>query len=904
MEHYSNEILIYRPSPAFGIWFEETPAEQTELVCEAVIRAGKAEDKTSAIHYLDNLLKDFPLNQSVASCDIFGGNNIPARPYLKLKKLLGKKKENGITQIWRDHGTKGHIAIPAMMAKSADEIFALARCSGYAAASLIQEIKSLRHILTAISKQRNLSHFWTETGILKDLARLITPIFGDTASDLLKTSGNPVGAPILLTTMQSWLTALHVHLKTGKPRIFFCEIPAISQRRHQINAGVIDAVEVLRVNGKRPSTEQCRMLRQLSQGKFTSVSELMRCLIRLFQSKRKTIFIEVGIIDFKFAVGDSDKFPSAAAPNPVITLKDVGEKPIARHRDQLLRYLAMATFGHQLECGKTPTLWDEKTNISLGRLKYILPEKIIRHEIPVSPEMLNSFLSAVARKINPAKTRANARRINNFLVNSAIKLLNGNGKNDSNGKYRPFNAKTASSSQPFLFPEHQNAFQALEEIRQQDILRQKAELQERIANMRQNEHLDLYNILRLNHRRDAKYLLNYQRLLQAIEDGRVIPGRNFSPENGGHIQCPFTDHDDTGTPSFHITPGKLSFTCYGCDRWGKIDPNSIPAQLNITASFDQTGASRFSRLKKKTEEQTPSETHYRIMETAQSLFQENFWNSAGKKYLHKERCVDPSLAYSLGIGYGTSDLIHGLLDAGYAYDQLIFYGFIGISERISPGYGVTQLLVSRGMQLAEIRRECGKTKSGNSLFGFPYFTMNKRITFPLGLKNGIDSFYGRSIICGSKMPHYKLSKKYTNIPHGVFNFQALASSADNEVKMAEAGIDTLSLIEIGRRFQLDCEKTIGIIGVLNYNIMAELLQAEIGGLAIAFDRDLSKISSEGKEIGQTGQRKTLKFIAELQKHGVLYPIRDFTGAFYAEHREISPVKDWNALWQNLCKKSN
>jgi len=902
MEPYSSEILIHKPSPAFGIWFEETPTEQIELVCEAIIYAGEASDKTSALHYLNNLLKDFPLNQSVASCDIFGGNNIPARPYLKLKMLLGRKKENGIAQIWRNHGTKGHIAIPAMMAKSADEIFTLGRCSGYTSASLIQEIKSLRHILSAISKQRNLSHFWTETEILKGLARLITPIFGGTASDLLKTSSNPVGAPILLTTMQSWLTALHAHLKAGKPRIFFCEIPAISQRRHRINAGIIDAVEVLRINGKRPTISQRRILQQMSQGKFASVSELMQCLINIFHPNRGGIFIEVGIIDFKFAVGDSDKFPNAAAPNPVITLKDVEKKPIAKHHDQLLRYLAMATFGHQLECGKTPTLWDEKTNISLGRLKYILPEKIIRHEIPASPEILKSFLSTVAKKINPAKTRANARRINNFLVNNAIKLFNGNGKNDSNGKCHSLPAKTVQTNQPFLFPNHQNAFQALEEIRQQDILRQKADLQERIANMRQNEHLDPHNILRLNHRRGAKYLLSYKLLLQAIEDGRVIPGQNFSPEKGGHIQCPFTDHDDTGTPSFHITPGKLSFTCYGCDRWGKIDSNSIPAELNINVSFDQTSASRFNRLKKKTKEQTPTAEHYEIMSAAEKLLQETFWNSSGEKYLHKERCVDPALAYSLGVGYGTPNLIHGLLDAGFTYNQLIFYGFVGISERISPGYGITQLLIKRGMPLTEIKRECGKTKSGGALFGLPYFTLDKRITFPLGLRGGIDSFYGRSIIYGSKMPHYKLSKKHTNIPHGVFNFQALTDSASREVKMAEAGIDTLSLIETGRRFSLDCEKTIGIIGVLNYNIMAELLQADIGGLAIAFDRDPSKINNEGKEIGQTGQRKTQTCIAELQKHGVQYPVSNFTEDFYRDNPELKPAKDWNALWVRMNKE--
>lgn len=142
--------------------------------------------------------------------------------------------------------------------------------------------------------------------------------------------------------------------------------------------------------------------------------------------------------------------------------------------------------------------------------------------------------------------------------------------------------------------------------------------------------------------------------------------------------CPF--HNEK-TPSFHVSPDRGSYYCFGCGAKGDIfsfvqEFEGLDFKGALSVLAERAGV----KLVKWNGEKKQKLDHlYEIMEKATRFFEDSFQkNSSAKEYLNK-RGVSPETQKDFRIGYAPNDwrlLFENLTEAGYEKKDLILVGLI------------------------------------------------------------------------------------------------------------------------------------------------------------------------------------------------------------------------------------
>ena len=698
---------------------------------------------------------------------------------------------------------------------------------------LLSDLREIREKIVTIMKN---SSAWTDVIInigsgLNDLIIRLSPIFTSHIDKLL-IRNESYAQYLLALTLLSWLSILE--LSEEGERVLFREIPVLSKSLG-INGGRIDAIELVSINGQKPSLWQSEVLKNMSNSRFDSVGKLMHALERKFGSK-----LEYKIIDWKFCVGDGIQ------KNSILTIDDITTPPV-KHIDQIQRYITLTNLDYYLyrnnNIGDIDTIWAaDKTPVKSGQLIYFSTlEYPVIHEIRMTKsEQEACFRKNIVQKLHSGKHFAKIRELNNLLVGHVVSHL----------------SKKSANPKPIAMSQHQlnlpidPTTKPMESIIDQH-----------------REYIDSNKIIEIGPRNrfnESINLLHLDRLEKNLIAGK-IQGK-FNAEQGiGFINCLMPSHEER-TPSMRIDTNRGIWKCFGCGAYGFFAENSAPIELKTNINFIKKVPAEF----RKTKELAIPDQHHQIMDLAQKILNQQINNPMATNYLIN-RAIDPQLAKSLGAGYANNKLIELLLES-YSYDELIWYGFISISNKITPERGICSLFLKRGLKLAEIQRQT------NTQIGLPYSVLANRLTFPLTLENRSTNFYGRAIWeCTSRTKHRKLSTQNTGVQQGAFNIDILTSNYP-EIILTEGVFDALSLIQMGH------PATLAIIGVSN-SITLESISRSEKNIAIALDHDKN----------ETGQNNTQKIIAKLKTLNYKPTIRNFTEEF---------IKNNDLFMQLGCKDFN
>ncbi len=913
--------LLPNPSPAFRIWMTGVREDQFEIAIASLIQSGKAKNPEEALLLLNELVKSVPLEESsyLTSFDLWEPNK--QKDYFqKAKRLLnGTHESTTRNPPWRLHGIIGHALIPEILAgnlpkkivtrpkkanpaqpsfffdtaingqltlldkenqewilsSSAPEIQrnkeALSRIikkSWGRIASHIEEAKDPKTVL--ISCRDEIKRFW----------QTMEWLFGSYVYKLQKDDRAEDNYLILLTLM-SWTTAL---MQPQRNRILFKEIPVMEkrpkkERRYGLSGGRIDALEVRLINGKTPDATQRKHLEAMTRIKFPSVGNLLLSLQQHFGE------ITTVILDWKFAVGDAvvENNKTEQQTSPIINPSDINDGPLGMHVWQMSRYLTMASLSYHLLCKERgiENHWPENNQFGQGEITYFMPTILpVTHKVSITPTEQDLFFTdEVATQWTPAQVRAVVRHCNQQIAVYIDGLLNGEQKNH-NGSPQP-QAKTSQTNfwteEKQETPESHSAKYMIDKRR---------------------KFVDEHQIIEVVGRRTTingqrvtkpKHTLHLDRLLEALKERKVAAGY-FSLPHGGFVRCIAPDHKNEKTPSLHISIDQGVFKCFGagCGIGGPIVPTSIPADLNVPIRSTQWVRRTFGNT---INAPVPDEEHLKIMSSAQDILHNSFKGSTGEFYITQERKLNSDVAFQHGVGFGTDTLIEVLLDSGFTLEQLVFYGFVGISENYQNRESIVELLRRRNIAQGRVRLEIPNRGSNlkEVVEGFPYSALKGRVTFPLTLKGQINNFYGRTV-CGHPVKHWKLTKTFTGVPHGAFNTDVLYGQA-SEVIPVEAAIDTLTLIEMGH------PTTLAMIGTDNTIIIEEIV---LSGKKVAIGLDYD----EGGRKKTCGYKNTKEewvpgLLEIFQKKGKKpEDIRDFTADFAQSHPDMKGGMDWNDWWKN------
>lgn len=885
---------VPNPSLVFLRWIHESlTAGRLPIFIQAAIQAGQATDARSALIYLNELIKNFSVSQlRVGVKDLRG----PSSGYRfgELKELV-IGETSSVRDPSRIFGMQSHKFASTLftgeittrrrkkiIVRDAHQITLTGlqledSCNGINVDegenySLFPEltdkndltegveqwgIRDISKLLRRIEKiwkfflEKNPNLWQLHRKQLDKLKEALTLLCRKNVMDL-RAKAKSSDEELIVLTLLSWASAIAYYREQKRDKILFKEVPVISSRR-TLGGGRVDAIEILSINGKVPTRSQCKILEGMAKHQYRSMGQLIQALNHQFGRK----FFGIKVYDWKFLVGDILPYYSKSS------LPDLSRGPLSEHREQMQRYLTLIHFGYHLRT-HSDTIWGKHNFDLVGEICYFLPySRPVIHQIRMTAEEQKEFFeSRIARRWPKATQNAMIRLYNNLFLGKLIGLLS----KEQVGKRRVFSLTNGQPQTQFSMSIIGLTSSSTVEkiIAQHQLKREFADKNE------------IIEIIGYDKKGKPLYQLHLDHLLTAVKESKVRTGY-FNTRKGGKVSCPVHGKDGGDKdPSLHIFLDKLTFHCYGCGLHGAIALDSISEdQVHLLVSAKTSIQRRVSPYKYSKEDYPviPKE-HQLIMSRAQELLSSAFPGSAGEIYLIS-RAIDPDLAHQYGAGYGDDGLINGLLDLGYTFDDLIFYGFVGVSSKVSSLQGIVPLLRQRDLSLEEIKRETSSSKSGKSIWGFPYSVLNKRVTFLLTLAGKPDSFYGRSTdpACRKDLLHRKLTIEHTGVPQGGFNMKVLESEYD-EVISTEAAIDTLSLIQMGY------PNALGVIGTGNILIVREIVFSEKKNVAIALDND------------KGGKETTPRFIKCLQEEGFGGEVRDFTEKFVAQNPD-RPFKDWN-----------
>jgi|GEM_PF-5809471 len=901
-------------SPVFRAWLWKMEREGEgllEKLLERISLAGFNSPQESLL-FLLQLSQEIEVKEkmAVACCDVEGESQI----FRKVRNLLRESNENGGKNSLMLIGTIGHGIMPLVVS---GELFRRGRKkkvpeSGHQL-EIFNRMEDLQVKLFAedelgpmlfdvldprmpvsmklprihklwdkISKKAEKSGWqWPDWAFassreLEELFLLFSPLFCRHSNFFRKLWYRGGDTFAVAVTLMSLASAM-IHLRKEKDEgAFFVEVPILDFTKHGLSGGRADGIKISSVLGGLSKREN-RMVESLKRYHkmygFKSFGHLFSAFDR-FESPLK-----FDIVDWKFLIGDV----LARSDSRTINLSGFN-LPLAEHVEQMKRYLSFSSLSLYFHNPEKCAL-DWGRGAEKSALYYLFPfSSPMVFNVEMTPEeKKSSFLQRIVGDWDALQKTAELRNFNNAFCRQLLPLLEGsmdrknrNGNKNGNGNAAA-NVKNRDKSVSLpLFEEVES---------ERPIGRVVKEFKDVAYKQSFVDELELVRKIR---RKDGTetLLMDFGALLDAIAANKVLT-RGITAR-GGFIACIMPDHQGEKTPSFYISPAKRTFKCFGCGVSGKLIniSNEIATQIPAVASIGIKGFPLRAEMKKI----AIPEKHHLVMLTAQKILQSKFWGSEAEKYLRMKRLIDLDLAFSLGAGFCDNGLINALMDWGLNLDELQFYGFVGFSQSLNPYRGIGPLLARRGFGSEQMKRDVkiirvvGAEKKVESVTGYPYSSLDGRVTFPLTLAGKNTSFYGRATRrCDKRFFHRKL--KAENVPQGGFNMEAL-DSEDNEIFVVESVIDGLSLM-----MMLKTQSAISIIGVDNY-IILDLVAESAKNIAIALNNDLP--DSKGK-MG-SGQKATQKIIERFKKQGLA--VRDLTPEM------LVPVglNDYNDLWRQLARE--
>ncbi len=625
------------------------------------------------------------------------------------------------------------------------------------------------------------------------MEKMLRPIMGEFLEKLTKYH-DPWADFQLLQTLIIWARPLVQVARERTERIFFKEINALD-RRKGLSGGRIDALELVSIEGRDPTSVERSHLRKLARERFYSSGHLISYLQKLFGPR-----IEVSVIDWKCAVGD---FSDHSNKNVLVNLDAC---PQGRHVKQMNRYLSFIPLDLYLLSGrKDEKIWaSSMLEVSRARLTYSLAtHPQFENDVTIDEEKAEEVLAEYARKWHQAEVRGETRVITNQVINSLVKNFQATKKVSRN----------------------ENGHRA--DAEQTKLVLPDSEL-ENVSSVisRHRKFVDPGKIVEMvSSQWGNKYILYYDELLHAIERGEIVYS-SFDSEVGGRICCLNPQHDDHH-PDMRVSVERGSFHCFACGFSGKIAEGSLtPSQLEAFAGSSKISGNIDNVV-------IPRECDV-LFERVQRFASGSFEGSSAERYLVKERHLNPDIAFEHGAGYMSDDLVPYLLKLGYSLEDLVSHGLIKFGAHITKGDRLVCLLRDYGFKLKDLtksRRVLGG-KIKDDMPCLPYLFLWDCLTFPLKLEGKHTNFYGRRVSFTQKhMRHRKLQVKSGEIrvSQGGFNTDVLTKCQD--VTIAEAAIEALTLVEMGY------PNVIATVGTNNSHVLAAVTRyAKAAQLAYNHDK--------------------------------------------------------------------
>jgi hypothetical protein len=496
----------------------------------------------------------------------------------------------------------------------------------------------------------------------------------------------------------------------------------------------------------------------------------------------------------------------------------------------------------------------------------------IIHQVVLTQEEVKAvFKEQIVSSFFPGKRRASLRIVSNLAMKYATQLIEGKegqiNKGGEASKQLILNAVTEEEETTFSF-DHISVGSIIREY-YEPIWKDDARTIEIAETRGSKEYLQMH----------------VDKIGAAIDAGIIIADPGFSLKHGGAICCPY--HGEN-TASCHLSYELGRFTCFGCEISGTFAPGSIPDGVEINFG---------SRTRWELESVVIPPRHREIMMAAQEILHGCFPGSKGEYYMYMERGLNPIGSHKiLGIGYADERLIMGLLMKGFTYDELIYYGFLGVGKGVKPSSPIVVILQKTGLSVQQLLRPVPKM---DNVYGLPYLAINECVTYPLELFKIINSFYARSVDpnCPKNLKHRKLRSKAHGIRHGGLNVTWATESKAKYIMVVEAPINMDTLMQTST----DVKALTALVGVRN-PLLVEMLAKHHGDIILGFDYDKRKWSEKlQREIGLTGQKNTVFFRDKLIEYGFKGNIWNFTGAFVKNNPEVN-FNDFNQYWLDYGKR--
>jgi len=874
------EALAALPSSPFRNWAVKANFEgYLGVVLRSVVVAGEAANQHEALRVLESVYGKSDhrkIPAFIARCDMEGSS--PGSALRRLLSLVEWEKPHGERELARFCGTIGHTVIPPLLRGESllerDELNVV-RMFGPEAqlplfadhengengipesgvvlrrADFLRRLRAVRHRCLAEKTSDGIPMFSMRR--LERLRSLVGAVLGNGVRSLMERCARHESQGVYLEyySLLSWITAIELRLTQGK-QLIFSEISVLGQRHH-LSGGRIDALAVYPVRRKQFRRDDRALLTGFMRGSYSSLAHLTEKLDRVFGAD-----LHLVIKDWKFYVGDG---PRGNLPE----LEMIRKGPLKAHEKQMHFYLVVASLGQHLASHVSSIAWPERPRFREGELVYFVPDlSPIVHRVVLSTpsEQERAFAQLVVGNWGTAQGMAGLRETDNVVIGYVATRL----QEKLTGKRMAVRRRTKEEApQPALFSQNdlgrRTAVEVVESYRGHQFFVDEFRILEEVIEKRNGD------------TRSEKYLLlHWERACDAVRSGHIKQGEYFDPEEGGRITCLLPGHEDTET-LMRVFLRQGFFHCVRCGVSGFVVRGTQESTFRIPEAHRRMMSIRWEKT---WQLRIPAALH-RIMKTAQGLLVRQFPKSGGERYLLETRRVHRNAPAVTGVGFGTNEVVGELLSSGYKYDELIRYGFVGFSEKISSSWGLCPLLRRYGMSLEGMRRPV--ERDGKEVWGFPYFTLADRVTFPLMLWGNHTNFYGRAIgESDRRFSHRKLSVKEVHVPHGMFREEVLSWNYP-EIIVTEAAIDALSLMT------WEYVNVVAMIGVSNAAI-AEALALSGHDVAIALDNDAAGCETT-RELGE-----------HFDKLGVV-GVRDFSAEFSVACTEQEPWKDYNELLVRL-----
>lgn len=689
-------------------------------------------------------------------------------------------------------------------------------------------------------------------------------------------------------TLMTWARCLITYkdmqtYTSAKKLVFFYEVPVLSDR-YDVGLGTLDALFIRLIDGKPPTSEQEAEIEKMTRRRYSSVGEVIVHIIEKFGKD-----VHLLVRDWKFAVGDGASALSTALN--IIKEDDVELNPLPSHLKQLKRYLFGSLLSYGLATGKhkedIEAIWKLDSFKISGELYYLFPlSRPYTHSVELTgEEMKESFKEQVVAGFYNARQRAKLNDTTNKVLHLVIDSVNDKGKGKGKVKYNGDLHPYAKQAELELPPGAETTMPISETKVVAGI----------ITHYTEPIFADRYGIVEvLGYKNTQKegtvpvYGMHINRLLKAIEEKSVDTG-DFNLGTGGKICCIMKDHEEK-TASMSIMFNGGIFHCFGCGAGGRFVIDSVPKDMHDVIEIG-------NHKKVSLDDVVISPRHQNIMYVAQKLMQEKFLKSYGARYMREKRGLNPELSLHNGAGYADKEIIIELLQAGFGYDELLYYGLLGISAKISEQSSLVSVLKRHGLTIHDLRRDTvvkEKGKPKTQVQGLPYFILNEKVTYPLEIHEILCNFYGRSTDpnCAKQFKHSKLLTKASGVPPGAYNLSRIIRDPTAKyllVEEAPINVDTfMQVADLSGGIRAGA--VIGTKSALIWDMIALFK----GDVIISFNHDKSNIV-DGIERGQSGQKKTRELVEYLRASGFQNNIYDFTAGFVEQNPGIE-YNDFNGYW--------